>query len=127
MILFYFIIIYEVRHCFLLLAYTVELANNPTFGGTSSFTLTVTCSDSWGSTSKALTVTVTPNSPPVITGLPTTVTVTETETAARCLHTVAVTDPEVPITCAVTSAPAGPFEMVQNPATPCEYIILTSE
>lgn len=106
--------------------YTVELANNPTFGGTSSFTLTVTCSDSWGSTSKALTVTVTPNSPPVITGLPTTVTVTETETAARCLHTVAVTDPEVPITCAVTSAPAGPFEMVQNPATPSYEVCLMS-
>ena len=95
--------------------------------GADSFTYTAANSAGAVSQSATVTVTVTPNSPPVITGLPTTVTVTETETAARCLHTVAVTDPEVPITCAVTSAPAGPFEMVQNPATPCEYTILTSE
>jgi hypothetical protein len=104
-----------------LTAYSIALASNPSFGGTSSFTLTVTCSDNWGSTAKALTVNVIPNGAPVITGLPTTVTVAETATAASCLHTVAVTDPESEtITCAVTSSPAGPFEMIQNPATPCK-------
>ncbi|XP_022288893.2 uncharacterized protein LOC111100985 [Crassostrea virginica] len=105
--------------------YKIDVASNPTFGGTSAFTLTVTCADSWGSTSKALTVNVTPNSAPVITGLPTTVTVSETATAATCLHTVAVTDPESEtITCAVTPVPAGPFEMQQNPATPSYKVCL---
>ncbi|XP_061186656.1 protocadherin Fat 4-like [Saccostrea echinata] len=108
-------------------AYKIDLVSSPTFGGTSSFTLSVTCSDNWGSTSKDLTINVTPNSAPVITGMPTTVTVSETATAASCLHTVAVTDPETDtITCAVTSSPAGPFEMVQNPATPSYQVCLLS-
>ena len=105
--------------------YKEELNSNPSFGATTSYTITITCADNYGSSSNDLTVSIDANTDPVMTGLPVTVTVSEVETAARCLHTVAVTDTENhAITCSVASSPAGPFEMQQNALISGQFIKL---
>ncbi|KAK3087021.1 hypothetical protein FSP39_000443 [Pinctada imbricata] len=104
-------------------AYTVDLNSNPTFGGATSYTLSIKCEDSYGSSSKDLTVKVDPNTDPVINAITGTNTVIETETAARCFLTVDVTDVENHvISCSVVTNPSGPFEMQQDASVP-EYKI----
>lgn len=78
---------------------------------TSSYTLTVKCTDSNGkASSSVLTVTVSPNAVPVITNLPHVTSVSESETAKTELIALTVTDAESDsFTCLMTTT--GPFSM----------------
>ena len=71
---------------------------------TPSYTIPVTCSDSYGSSSAAsLTVNVIPNTAPTITGLPVAVSVTESDAGGSSIYTLTVTDTD-PYTCTLQSS-----------------------
>lgn len=82
-------------------------------GTTPTYAVTVSCTDTWGSSTVDLTVTVLTNAPPQFTPTSTSTTVDESETAKREIYTVPVADADsLAFTCDITTASV-PFT--------CEY------
>ncbi|XP_063406149.1 protocadherin Fat 4-like [Mytilus trossulus] len=72
-----------------------------------TYTIDITCSDDWGSTTKTLSVSVAPNQPPSFTGFPASITVNEADAGGNIIYAIGVTDSDT-FTCSISTTPTTP-------------------
>ena len=93
---------------------------------TTAYTIDITCSDNWGSTTKTLSVFVTPNQPPSFTGFPASITVNEADAGGKSIYTIGVTDLDTFI-CNISSTPTTPTASTFQINTTTSKIKYTTE